>query len=179
MLDAAVAELASSGYAGFRMDAVTSAAVVNKTTIYRRWPCRKVLVAAAVEKLRTQFRERPLPDSGGLEGDLVAAFVLRNDFGDGVEGRAWTRLLAEHAHPDVSAIVGETVSERQAEWVSMVTRAIDRGELPPQTKPQLVLDLVRAIVDDRLRSRTCMSTSAWIAVAVQTVLAGARAGTLV
>jgi len=59
----------------------------------------------------------------------------------------------------------------------MVTRGIDRGELPPRTDAQLLLHLVRAIVDSRRTSRRL--DTIWLTLAVRTVIAGARAGTLV
>jgi AcrR family transcriptional regulator len=177
VLDAAIRELARSGHAGFRMDAVASMAEVNKTTIYRRWPSRAALVAAVVDRMRTPLRESPLPNTGRLERDLVEAFARRFTFGRKVEGRAWARLLDERHSPDVEAIIGEAVNERRAEWRSMVTRAIDRGELPPGTDAPLLLDLVRAIVDARGSSRRLNTT--WLTLAVRTVIAGARAGTLV
>src|SRR5689334_24223004 len=69
VLDAALVELARSGYHGFRMDAVASRAAVNKTTIYRRWPTRAALLTALVDRMRAPLRERPLPDTGRLESD--------------------------------------------------------------------------------------------------------------
>jgi AcrR family transcriptional regulator len=139
VLDAALVELARSGYAGFRMEGVASRAAVNKTTIYRRWPSRAALVTALVDRLRTPLRESPLPDTGQLESDLVDAFTRRFAFGRKVEGRAWARLLDERYRPEVEAIIGEAVAERRDEWRSMVTRGIDRGELPPRTDAQLLL----------------------------------------
>lgn len=177
VLDAAIAELARSGYAGFQMEAVASRAAVNKTTIYRRWPSRAALVAAVVDRMRTPLREGPLPDTGRLERDLVAAFARRFTVGRRVDGRAWARLLEERHNPEVEAIVGEAVDERRKEWRSMVVRAVDRGELPAGTDAQLLLDLVRAIVDSRSPSRRLESS--WLTLAVRTVIAGARAGTLV
>jgi len=59
----------------------------------------------------------------------------------------------------------------------MVTRAIDRGELPPGTDAQLLLDLVRTLVDSRGSSGRL--DTIWLTLAVRTVIAGARAGTLV
>ena len=172
VLDAAILELARSGHAGFRMDVVASMAEVNKTTIYRRWPSRAALVAAVVDRIRAPLRESPLPDTGRLESDLVEAFARRFTFGRKVEGRAWRRLLDERYSPDVEAIIGDAVNERRDEWRSMVTRAIDRGEVPPGTDPQLLLHVVRAIVDARKLD------AAWLILAVRTVIAGARAGTL-
>jgi len=177
VLDAALVELARSGYAGFRMDEVASRAAVNKTTIYRRWPTRAALVTALVDRMRAPLRESPLPNTGQLENDLVEAFTRRFTFGRKVEGRAWARLLDERRSPEVGAIIGDAVDERSDEWRSMVARAIDRGELPPRTDVQLLLHLVRAIVDSRSSSRRL--DTIWLTLAVRTVIAGARAGTLV
>ncbi|MFO0669979.1 MAG: helix-turn-helix domain-containing protein [Polyangiaceae bacterium] len=80
VMAAAVAELAASGYRAFRMDAVSAAAGVNKTTIYRRWPAKKELVAAVVEWMRRVVHDVPLPDTGSLERDLVEAFRRRISF---------------------------------------------------------------------------------------------------
>jgi AcrR family transcriptional regulator len=172
VLDAAIVELARSGYAGFRMDEVVSMAGVNKTTIYRRWPSRAALVTALVDRMRKPLRESPLPDTGELERDLVEAFTRRSAVGRKIEGRAWARLLAERYSPEVKAIIKDAVDERGGEWRSMVTRAIARGEVPPGTDAQLLLHLVRAIADARR-----LDTS-WLVLAVRTVIAGARAGTL-
>ncbi len=177
VLDAAIVELARSGYAGFRMEGVASRAAVNKTTIYRRWPSRVALCAALVNRMRTPLRETPLPDTGRLENDLVEAFARRFAFGRKVEGQAWARLLDERHSPEVETIIGATVDERRDEWRSMVKRAIGRGELPPGTDVRLVLDFVRAIVDARSSSQRLDRT--WLTLAVRTVIVGARAGALV
>jgi AcrR family transcriptional regulator len=176
VLDAAIVELARSGYARFRMDEVAARAGVNRTTVYRRWPNRLALVTDVVGRLRKPLRHNPLPDSGALEQDLIEAFTRRWTFGRKVEGRAWARLLDERHHPEVEMIVGNAVDERRAEWQSMVTRSIERGELPAGTDVQLLLDFVRAIVDLR-RARPLDAT--WLRAAVRTVVAGARAGALV
>jgi len=157
VLDAAIVELARSGYAGFRMDEVVSMAGVNKTTIYRRWPSRAVLVTALVDRMRKPLRESPLPNTGQLERDLVEAFTRRFTVGRKIEGRAWARLLDERYSPEVEAIIGDAVDERRGEWRSMVTRAIDRGEVPPGTDARFPLDLVRAIVDARGSLPECPS----------------------
>lgn len=176
VLDAALVELARSGYAAFRMEAIAAGAGVNKTTVYRRWPSRVALVAALVERMRMPLRANALPDTGLLETDLLAAFTRRFAIGRTVEGRAWARLLGERHHPEVAALIGAAVDARRDEWLTMVTRAIARGELPPDTDPQLLLDVVRAIVDARSPARRL--DRRWLTVAVQTSIAGARAGTL-
>lgn len=176
VLDAALVELARSGFADFRMEAIATRAAVNKTTVYRRWPNRVALVTALVERMRIPLRENALPDTGRLEADLLEAFERRSSVGRTIEGRAWARLLNERHNPEVESIIGATVDERRGEWMTMVTRAIERGDLPPNTDAQLFLDVVRAIVDARGPSRRLDVT--WLTMAVRTVIAGARAGTL-
>jgi AcrR family transcriptional regulator len=176
VLDAALVELARSGYAALRMDQVAARAGVNRTTIYRRWPNRAALVTAVVDRLRAPLRDNPLPDRGALEQDLVAAFARRWQYGRRVEGRAWARLLDERHNPEVEAMVGDAVNERSAAWRYMITRAIGRRELPLGTDAQLLLDFVHAIVDSR---RAQPLDTDWLTVAVRTVVAGAGAGTLV
>jgi AcrR family transcriptional regulator len=176
-MGAALAELAHSGYAAFRMEGVASRAAVNKTTIYRRWPSREALISAVVERMKTPLRERPLPDTGQLESDLIEAFSRRFGVAQSVEGQAWARLRDERHNAEVEAIIGRVVDDRRDEWRSMVSRAVGRGELPPGTNAQLLLELVRAIVDSRSTSHRL--DASWLTLAVRTVLAGARAGTLV
>lgn len=89
---AAVAKLAESGYGAFRMDVVSVSASVNKTTIYRRWASKALLVAASVEWMRRFVHDVPLPDTGSLERDLVEAFRRRERFNECVEGRAWAGM---------------------------------------------------------------------------------------
>jgi AcrR family transcriptional regulator len=174
VIGAAIGELASSGYGGLRIEEVATRAGVNRSTIYRRWPDRKALVTAALDRLRAPLRQSPLPDSGTLEHDLIEAFERRASFGRKVEGRAWARLVAERHNPEVESIVGRSVDERSAQWRSMVRRAIARRELPAGTDAQRVLDFVRALVDSRPAKALDRDR---VRAAVRTVLAGARAGT--
>jgi AcrR family transcriptional regulator len=179
VLVATVAELAKSGYRAFRMNLVSAAAGVNKTTIYRRWPGKAPLVAAAVEWMRRFVHDVPLPDTGSLERDLAEALRRKVSFKDRLEGQAWARLLAEKHDPEVSAIIGDAVKERSDAWHAMVTRAVARGELPDGTDPRLLLGMLAAVVDAWNASSPGRLKAELLDVAVRTVVAGARAGSLV
>jgi AcrR family transcriptional regulator len=179
VLEATVAELAESGYRAFRMDVVSTSAGVNKTTIYRRWPGKALLVAAAVEWMRRFVHDVALPDTGSLERDLTEAFRHRVSFKDRVEGQAWARLLAEKHDPEVSAVIGDAVKERSNEWDTMVTRAVARGELPAGTDPRLLLGMIGAIVDAWNASSSGRLKGELLEATVLTVVAGARSGSLV
>ncbi len=179
VLVATVAELAESGYRAFRMDAVSASAGVNKTTIYRRWPRKAVLVAAALEWMRQFVHDVPLPDTGALERDLADAFRRRVTFRGRVEGQAWARLLAEKHDPEVGALIGGAVEERSAAWYAMVTRAVARGELPEGTNPRLLLSMLGAVVDAWHASSSGPLKAELLQAAVRTIVAGARSGSLV
>ncbi len=176
---ATVAELAESGYRAFRVDVVSAAAGVNKTTIYRRWPSKAVLVAAAVEWMRRFVHDVPLPDTGSIERDLVEAFRRKVSFGDRVEGQAWARLLAEKHDPEVSAVIDDPVKERRAAWHGMVARGVARGELPRGTDPRLLLGMLGAVVEAWNASASGRLKPELLEAAVRTVVAGARSGSLV
>ncbi|MBX7098724.1 MAG: TetR/AcrR family transcriptional regulator [Myxococcaceae bacterium] len=175
VLDAALVELASSGYAAFRMEAVAEAAEVNKTTVYRRWPARAQLIASLLERLQAPLRAHALPDTGSLEGDLVEAFTHRARVARTLEGRAWRRLLAERLDPELAPLLRTAIDGRGGEWKAMVTRGIGRRELPEGTDVQRLFDFTRAIVDSRAPEHV---DGRWVQQAVRTVLAGARVGTL-
>jgi AcrR family transcriptional regulator len=179
VLVATVAELAESGYRAFRMDQVSVAAGVNKTTIYRRWPGKALLVAAAVEWMRRFVHDVPLPDTGSLERDLAEAFRRKVSFKDRVEGRAWARLLVEKHDPEVSAVIGDAVKERSDAWYTMVIRAVARGELPGGTDPRLLLGMLGAVVEAWNASSSGRLEAELLEAAVRTIVAGARSGSLV
>jgi AcrR family transcriptional regulator len=179
VLVATVAELAASGYRAFRMDAVSAAAEVNKTTIYRRWPGKPQLVAAAVDWMRRFVHDVALPDTGSLEQDLIEAFRRKVSFKDRVEGRAWARLLAEKHDPEVHAAIGDAVRERSGDWYAMVTRAVARGDLPAGTDPRLLLGMLSAIVDAWNARSPGRLRAELLEAAVRTIIVGARSGSLV
>jgi AcrR family transcriptional regulator len=178
VLEASVVELAQSGYSAFRIDQVAAKAGVNKTTIYRRWPTRTELVAATVKQIGAAFQVE-LPNSGSLEEDLVGAFRWKLTFKRRVEGRAWARIIAEKHIPEVAAIAQAAVREGCGNWLEIVNRAIARGELPKHTDAELLIDIVKVVIDERFRSSGGKLEDAVVVAVVRTVIVGAEAGTLV
>src|SRR5450432_744304 len=71
ILAATLELLAERGLDAMSIEEVAARAGVGKTTIYRRWPSKGLL---ALDAFVISFRaEQPLPDTGTLRGDLVAA----------------------------------------------------------------------------------------------------------
>ena len=106
--------LAADGYGGLTMSAVIAAAGVSSATLYRRWPTKQQLVAAALASLHQAVVDI---DTGSLDGD-IAEFVR------GVADTMSVRRadLAEDVAVDVFVAVadsGRSLSEkREAGWSS-------------------------------------------------------------
>ena len=149
VLAAALEQLADGGYDAFSFEAVAQRAGVHKTTLYRRWGTREGLLLDAM--LARGSERVPIPDTGSLTGDL----------------RAYAEAIVASLTPEIEAAIRAVVSigdrvpavadagrafwEARFELAStMVTRAIERGELPPGTDPQAIVEPVIARIYFRL-----------------------------
>src|ERR1700691_2822801 len=63
VLGAAADLLAERGYAAFTMDALVARTGVSKTTMYKHWPSRTILIAATVGAMAT---DPAAPDTGDV-----------------------------------------------------------------------------------------------------------------
>ena len=87
ILDAALTVLAEVGYDKLTMDAVAAEAKASKATLYRRWSSKPELVVDAV---CSHKEHPPVPDTGTLRGDLLAAYCGLG----GVDPRAMAVIAA-------------------------------------------------------------------------------------
>lgn len=133
------------------IEEVAARAGVGKTTIYRRWSSRGAL---ALDAFLAQFqRQQPLPDTGSLRGDLLAAL------------RAWIRsVTTTSAGPVLAGLIAEAqmdpalanawrervVEQLRGQHKVMLDRAVERGEIPSETDYELVLDLLFGAAYHRL-----------------------------
>lgn len=148
VLEATLNVLAERGYAALRIDDVAARAKVNKTTIYRRWPTKNELVAAAV---LGGPEVSDIPDTGALDSDLreflrLAAAELEHDL-----GRAMLNLIVvERTHPDLAEVA--PVVDRYLRGLPrvMFERAAARGELAPSTDIDVALGTLLGSMYTRL-----------------------------
>ena len=164
--------LGEAGYAGLRIDDVAARAGVNKTTVYRRWPTKIQLVAAA---LRQHYTPIPAPDTGDLQRDLVAMFVESSSAFDALAKRGVMRMIqAERTDPEVESIVGEIRERVTAVRRVRLDAAVRRGELPRRTDVVMLLYMLSAAVHSRLLAYSEPPTLELITAAVDVMIAGAR-----
>jgi AcrR family transcriptional regulator len=151
ILLAATQLLAERGLHGMSIEEVASRAGVAKATIYRRWHSRGTL---ALDAFLAEFQAlQPLPDTGSLRSDLLAALrawvraVTRTP-----AGRVLAGLIAEAQHdPELAdAWRARVVDPLRAQHRIMLRRAIDRGQLPAGTDTEVALDLLYGAAYHRL-----------------------------
>lgn len=153
VLDAALSLYARVGWDGFSIDAVARESRVGKAAIYRRWATKEVLIAAAVSALRKRDSESISHNFGESFRDDITVIVNRlakRYFGK--HGLAYLRVQLEaKAYPDV---LGEAMESLRSDAISsgrgIVIRAIERGELPPDTSAGLLLDALSGSIVHRL-----------------------------
>jgi AcrR family transcriptional regulator len=175
VLDAANELLADVGYEALRVEEVAARAGVHKTTVYRRWPTKAVLVGdAARERSRAMV---PVPDTGSFAGDLraLARAVAANVGSE--EGTRVTRTLVAAAttSDDVAAVSVDFWAERFTLTGAIVERAVERGELPPGTDSRLVIESLIGPMYVRLLLTRAPVDRAFADRVADLVIAGARA----
>ena|SRR5215831_14889279 len=153
ILDAAAAELTDSGYAGMTMDRVARRAGTNKNTIYRRWPNRAALGIAAYRQLATAAVQ--LPDTGELRGDVLELMRMANRTWSSPIGGILRALLAgARDDPQLLAQIQEnSVDAGSAAWLTILARAVARGEAPPEALHPRVATVAVALLRNEYVTR--------------------------
>jgi AcrR family transcriptional regulator len=149
-IESAVLELlVDEGYAGVTMEGVAARAGVGKASLYRRWPTKEQLVIAAV--VHRCGEHDTAPDTGSLRGDVTAYCrqVLDKLRRHGAILRAVNAETARNPALDESFRT-TFLQQRRAQVREVLTRAVDRGELPQGADLELLGDLGAALLWHRL-----------------------------
>jgi len=140
ILDTTLAVLEEKGYSDLTVDEVAERTKVAKTTIYRRWASKGALVAAAVATRVTPFEP---PDTGTLEGDLLAVATRAHTILNGDLGRIFAGLIGEsQLDPDLREIMLTSTRQRRQLYEAVVKRGVDRGELSRDVDVELLVDML-------------------------------------
>ncbi|MFJ5731771.1 TetR/AcrR family transcriptional regulator [Streptomyces paradoxus] len=175
---ATITELTEKGYAALTVEGVAQRAGVHKTTIYRNWKTSGQLVADA---LTAHFAtDVPIPDTGAVEGDLRALARSLVATMTTPAGRALLATVVSDAArvPALARIKSALFEDRFRRAESVVTRAVERGELPPQTDPGELLRTLAAPIYFRLVCTDEPVDGTTADRAVDVTLAAAHAGAL-
>ena len=126
------------------MDRVAERARVGKAALYRRWPSKK---RDARSIWSAEFATKAVlpPDTGSLRGDIQAIAhdaiaVLANPL---VRSVIQSLVTEARRSPDLAAVLTERfINPRREAGAQMLRRAVDRGEVRPDSDLELAQDLI-------------------------------------
>lgn len=170
ILDATLDLLAEHGYASLTMAAVIARSGVSSATLYRRWPAKQDLVAAALATLHAEIVDI---DTGSLRTDVIAMVrssadamsVRREDLADDL-------AIELRRNPEFRVAVNEKfVLPRRRVMGAIIERAQDRGELGTAIDAETAI----AFISGPLHNRMYVQGKALSAAFERTVATGALA----
>ncbi|MGV9536804.1 TetR/AcrR family transcriptional regulator [Streptosporangium sandarakinum] len=175
---ATIAELGEKGFDGLTVEGVAARAGVHKTTVYRRWGGVEGLAADALDLAGGE--PWPVPDTGSIQGDLRAlARLVVAGFADPELGPVSTAFIAAAMRNAPTArALHAFFAGRHEQSAVLVTRAVERGELPAGTDPAEVVRIAVAPLYYRLFVSGEPVDEAIADRAADAALAAARAGIL-
>lgn len=137
VIDAAMRMIEERGVEGLNVAEIAGAIGVHESTIYRRWGSRDALI---VETLLTSMDQTiPVPDTGNIRVDLRTFLQASADFLQSETGASLTRSAFATASQGNSPLRRAYWTARFSHTGAMIQRAIDRGELRPETDAETVL----------------------------------------
>jgi AcrR family transcriptional regulator len=161
ILDATRALLAEVGYDRMSIDQVARRARASKATIYRRWAGKPDMVAAALHGLVVEHP--PLPDTGTLRGDLVAALTAFCRLYELKHPIVLSLISAIHTDPALGQLLHNHVLEAgTTETAAVFDRAVARGELPHGPDAAAVVEVSKAMLWHRLLLTGQPLDEAWV-----------------
>ncbi|GAA2425774.1 TetR/AcrR family transcriptional regulator [Streptomyces pulveraceus] len=141
VLTAAMEVLAEDGIARLTIAEVAARAGVNETTVYRRWGSREKLVLDAM--LAGSHEGIPVPDTGAVRTDLAAFAHALAEYLATPTGRSVAREASLSSEDPHLAAAWQTFWQSRLDQAgAIISRAIERGELPADTDSTLALELL-------------------------------------
>lgn len=143
VVSAVLGALKKSGYRAVTIDGIARQVGRARSSLYRRWPSKRHLVAYAVVSI---MGDKPAADTGRLRGDLEAAVgtLLRAFIGP--LGQALAGLASDMAQdPALASIIRqEVLTPRRKSMHEAFERARGRGEVHDDFDVEVVLDMLTA-----------------------------------
>jgi AcrR family transcriptional regulator len=141
VVEAVLNALERGGYRAVTMDGIAKNADRPRSSLYRRWPSKRHLVAYAVV---CELGENPAADTGTLRGDLLSAVRTLWRAFRGPLGHALAGLVADMAQDAAlaSSIRQQVLTPRRRSMREAIERARVRGEVRSDLDVELLLDML-------------------------------------
>jgi len=174
ILDAAEAILNEAGHAGFSIEAVARRAGAGKPTIYKWWPSKAALLLDVYDRRKLDLCD---PDTGSLEGDLVALVRdIWRFWRETAAGAVFRSVIAEaQSNPETLGPLALYAEERRDHIASFLERARRRGEVRADADTAAFTDLFSGYLWVRLLTGRIDDDPAAIRAAVRNLIHGLAA----
>jgi AcrR family transcriptional regulator len=143
ILEATLELLAEAGYQAMSIEQIATRAGVGKTTIYRRWPSKEVLVSDAIRSIQADM---PVLDSGNLRDDLIAMYrmALKSIIDRPLIRPLYIKLAGEfYSNPSVfQEFFAQQILLRFNQFRQVVANAQARGEIRRDLNIEIVMDML-------------------------------------
>jgi AcrR family transcriptional regulator len=141
VITAVIDVLQKGGYGAVTIDGIARKVGRARSSLYRRWPSKRHLVAYAVVG---ELGENPAADTGTLRGDLLPAVTTLWRAFRGPLGHALAGLVTDMAHDAAlaSSIRREVMVPRRRSMREAIERARARGEARNDVDVELLLDML-------------------------------------
>jgi AcrR family transcriptional regulator len=162
ILAATFGQLVNAGYGGLSIEAVAAEAGVAKTTVYRRYPTKRELVLAALNR-EVPFAPPP-PDVPAREGlELFVRVAIRMLIESGAVRVLASLLVEDQREPGIlDAFRANLLEPRRAQVVAMLREGVERGEIRPDVDPYVVTEMVAGAIFGHHVVLGLPTTEAWI-----------------
>jgi AcrR family transcriptional regulator len=173
VLDTTAELVAEVGVERTTIDEIASRSGVAKTTIYRHFPSKQVLV---VEAVHACTHIPAVTDTGSLRDDLISCFsgMTKASY----EGRLGDMMLslmdAAQRDPELGRLVRAQAEQRRRFATSVIERAVSRGELAEDIDVDLLVTLLSGPLVYTKLVRRQRVTEELVASVVDSVLASYR-----
>lgn len=173
VLEVTLAELGAVGFEGLSVERVARRAGLNKTSVYRRWPTREALVAAALGGVAARLTP-VVVEGASLKEELLTLAQGVARLLETPEGRALVRAgMAEQSAARVAALAATGLSAgAKTPGRALAARARRRGEWRGVDADLLVFTLVGAVLHRVMLERAPVK-KAWLTKLVELLLYGA------
>lgn len=152
---AALAEISENGLRGASMDRIAKRAGTGKAALYRRWPNVRALGLDVFLTTIAESVPQAFPNTGSLRQDLVDSMKSFTSSFRGPIALVLRELISESAHDpalidEFNRRFGEPM---ESDLVSVLQRAMARGEIPTKPIDPLIFELPDALISHRLLLR--------------------------
>jgi AcrR family transcriptional regulator len=175
VLDTTAQLVAELGVERTSIDEISSRSGVAKSTIYRHFPSKQVLVVEAVHAC-TQLPV--VTDTGSLRDDLISCFsgMTKASY----EGRLGDMMLslmdAAQRDPELGRLVRGQAEQRRRFVSGVLERAIERGQLPDDVDVDLLVTMISGPLVYTKLVRRQRVTEQLVAAVVDAALSSLAAG---